>query len=432
MLDELKKNVETEIEILKEIAIYMRRLDYASGAEARIIYTTIGSLKNALKILNNSIPDLIDNVGFAKKLSGKEKSSDLENVTYRRIDSDLNVVLKSKDRERFLKELSISESLIRKIKKKETEEKERFAEFKAARGYVKLSNKFFLEKSKELIEKNYFSSLSINIKKANLDILFEAYVAMLLFTTVISIFVGFLLFVFLLFFNIGFTWPIIGLYTGGFLIRLAQTFWIPFVVPIATFLILYLYPSTERTSISKKIDQELPFAVIHMSAISGSGIEPSEIFKIIGFSKEYPYLRREMRKVLNQINLYGYDLLTALTNVSKSSPSAKLSELFSGLATTIGSGGGLQEYFERRAESLLIDYRLEREKYTKVAETFMDIYISVVIAAPMILMLLLVMMSITGFQSGFTTQQITLLIIGVIAIINTLFLVFLEAKQPIY
>ena len=169
-----------------------------------------------------------------------------------------------------------------------------------------------------------------------------------------------------------------------------------------------------------------------MSAISGSGIEPSEIFKIIGFSKEYPYLRREIRKVLNQINLYGYDLLTALTNVSKSSPSAKLSELFSGLATTIGSGGGLQNYFEKRAESLLIDYRLEREKYTKVAETFMDIYISVVIAAPMILMLLLVMMSITGFQSGFTPQQITLLIIGVIAIINTLFLVFLEAKQPTY
>ena len=172
MLDELRKNVDTEIEILREIASYMRRLDYANGAEARIIYTTIGSLRNTLKILNNSIPDLIDDVGFAKKLSEKEKSSGLENITYRRIDSDLNVVLKSKDRERFLKELSISESLIRKIKKKEAGEKERFAEFKAARGYVKLSNKLFLEKSKELIEKNYFSSLYIEIKKANLDILF--------------------------------------------------------------------------------------------------------------------------------------------------------------------------------------------------------------------------------------------------------------------
>jgi flagellar protein FlaJ len=182
----------------------------------------------------------------------------------------------------------------------------------------------------------------------------------------------------------------------------------------------------------KKIDQEIPFAVIHMSAISGSGIEPSEIFKIIGLSKEYPNLRKEIRKVMNQINLYGYDLVTALNNAARSSPSEKVSELFTGLATSISSGANLSEFFEKRSESLLLSYRLEREKYTKTAETFMDIYISVVIAAPMILMLLLVMIGVSGIEVGFSTTGMTFLIILVLSFVNVLFIGFLHLKQPTY
>ena len=203
-------------------------------------------------------------------------------------------------------------------------------------------------------------------------------------------------------------------------------------MPLATFFVLYYYPSTERDSLAKRIDQELPFAVIHMSSISGSGIEPTQIFKIIGLNREYPFLRKEIRKVLNQINLYGYDLVTALNNVSKTTPSTKLSELFSGLSTTITSGGNLGEFFAKRADSLLVTYRLEREKYTKIAETFMDIYISIVIAAPMILMILLVLISLSSYDVGLSTGQLTALIIGVMGVINVIFIFILHLKQPRY
>mgnify|MGYP001588457759 FL=1 len=290
----------------------------------------------------------------------------------------------------------------------------------------------FLNKSIEYINKGYFRSLAIQIKKANLDVLLESYVAMMILTSLLSFAVGIFLVIFLLFFSIGFVWPIVSFYEGSILLRLVKVIGLIIIVPAATFFALYIYPSTERSSIARRIDQELPFAVIHMSAISGSGIEPSEIFKIIGLTREYPALRREIRKVLNQINLYGYDLVTALNNVSKSTPSEKLSELFGGLSTTIYSGGSLQTFFEKRAETLLISYRLEREKFTKVAETFMDIYISVVIAAPMILMLLLIMISVSGISVGFGPGQISLLIILVISLMNILFLAFLHVKQPSY
>lgn len=432
MIEILKKNVDTEIDMLREISHYTNRLEFASNLERKQLLEVIGALRESMKMINNAIPELVNSVPHDNKLPSRTDKVNLQQVTFRRQSDEISVGLQVKDKERFLKELSISENLVRRLRKREVVKDEKFDEFKAARGYLKVSNRFFLETAVKYIKQGYFKPLYGELKKANVDILFEAYVAMMFFTTLLSIFAGIFITIILLFFNFGIDWPFVSIYSGSFLGRLTAIFWIPLAVPVLTFLALYVYPMTEKSSIAKKIDSELPFAVIHMSAISGSGIAPSEIFRIIGLSREYPFLRREIRKVLNQINLYGYDLVTAIGNVAKSTPSTKLAELFNGISTTINSGGDLSEFFEKRAETLLANYQLEREKFTRVAETFMDIYISVVIAAPMILMLLLVMISLTGIETGFSTNGLAILIILFIALINIFFLGFLQIKQPTY
>ncbi len=169
-----------------------------------------------------------------------------------------------------------------------------------------------------------------------------------------------------------------------------------------------------------------------MGSISGSGVEPTQIFRIVGLSKEYPHTKGEIRKVINQINVYGYDLITALKNIARITPSQKLSELLGGMASAITSGGNMRTFFEKRAETLLLNYRIERENFTKVAETFMDLYISIVIATPMILLLLLVMISVSGIGVGLGVNQMTLLIIFIVAIVNIVFLWILSIRQPSY
>ena len=167
-----------------------------------------------------------------------------------------------------------------------------------------------------------------------------------------------------------------------------------------------------------------------MSSISGSMIEPSNIFKIIISTGEYPNIKKEFTKILNEINIYGLDLVSALRNCSFNCPSSKLAELYNGLATTINSGGNLPEFFDKRSQSLLFEYKIEREKYTKSVEPFMDVYISVVIAAPMILMLLLMMMKMTGLGIQMSGGLITLSIVSGVSMINVVFLMFLKLKQP--
>ncbi|MEK9184878.1 MAG: type II secretion system F family protein, partial [Patescibacteria group bacterium] len=222
----------------------------------------------------------------------------------------------------------------------------------------------------------------------------------------------------------------ITLVKGNLFNRFLKIFWIIFAVPISTFWFMFFYPSMEKKSAGNRIDQELPFATIHMAAVSGSMIDPTNIFKIIIATGEYGSLEKEFVKLINEINIYGYDLVGALRRSAFNSPSKKLSELFNGLATTITSGGNLPEFFEKRSQSLLFEYRLEREKYTRSAETFMDIYISVVIAAPMILMLLFIMMSVSGLGISMGPGMISFLMILGVSMINVLFLTFLNLKQP--
>lgn len=414
MIEELKKGINNEIEILREIAIFSKRIESADFAEKKLFSEGIASLRAEMKSVNDSIPEMLNDIFTGEKEMPKSEFIEIERTGQKKSGIESGRIMPVVEKtEEYLKGLEINEGFLKKLKKKKSSEAEEVESFQKSRGYLRLSNKIFFKTATNLIKKGYFSSLPQELKKSNLDILFGTYVAMMFLSVLLSFFVAVLATFALLAFGFG----------------ILTVVWLPLAVPLGVFFILYYYPTAEKKSISTRIDEELPFAVIHMNSISGSGIEPSEIFKIIGLSKDYPFLRKEIRKILNQINIYGYDLVTALNNVSKTTANQKLAELFLGLSTTINSGGGLSEFFQKRADTLLVSYKLEKERSIKMAETFMDIYISVVIAAPMILMLMLLMISISGIEIGLTPYQMTFVTIGGVALINIVFLGYLQTKQ---
>ena len=264
-------------------------------------------------------------------------------------------------------------------------------------------------------------TLSIELKKANIPIIANTYVSMMLLSTVLSFFLCLAALIALLVFYIG---------TDAAL-SIIKFSWLVLLIPLLTFFAVYFYPSSEKKAAEKRIDEELPFVAIHMSSIAGSGLEPTNIFRIISQSRENPYTSKEIRKLLNMINFYGMDLVSALRDAARISPNRKLSERFNGLATTISTGGSMTEFLDKRAETLLFDFKLEKEKNTRMAETFMDIYISVAVAAPMMLVLLLVLMGISGISTFLTNPAVmAFAIVMAISLLNIIFLLFLHLKQP--
>lgn len=87
------------------------------------------------------------------------------------------------------------------------------------------------------------------------------------------------------------------------------------------------------------------------------------------------------------------------------------------------------KFFDKRSETLLFNHKIEEQKSAKAAETSMDLYISLGIATPMILMLLLMIMKISGLGIGMSVGTIALLVIMGVFLINVFFLTFLHLKR---
>ena len=459
----LKENLKQIKEIVREMYVFTNQLDMINNLETggkvsidikekNLLTGAIIALTNQLKILNNTIPELVGRITLYKKLETGQRDvgtiqapqipqvsafpqKKLIQVKYQPKPEEEKVFLTIDDKDRlaFLENLSKSNLSISQLKKKYAFEKP-ISTFGKPSAYAKISNRFFRDFSNKLVAKDYFKTLNKNLRKMNSPFVVGTYLSMIFFTISISFIASIFLFILLLFFKLGLTFPFLSIAEEHILIRFFKTFWMVIVIPLFTGLFMYFYPLSEGRNLGSKIEQELPFVAIHMSAIATSGIEPLSIFKIILKSKEYKYSNMEFRKLMNLVNFHGLDLITALKKTALSCPSAKLKELLNGFATTMSSGGNLHDYLDKHADTLLFDYKLGREKYTKSSETFMDIYISVAIAAPMILLMLFVIMGSTGTLNtfmGLSTEMLSFLIILIISLLNIIFLIFLKLKQPV-
>lgn len=60
----------------------------------------------------------------------------------------------------------------------------------------------------------------------------------------------------------------------------------------------------------------------------------------------------------------------------------------------------------------------------------MDIYISIMIAAPMILTLLLVLLNVSNINIGLSLNAMTAILLLIVGFINIVFIIFINIKQP--
>jgi len=429
MFEDLKKNLEQE----KRIIMDMHSIETSfktDKANEKFYISSLQSLVQQLRLLNKAVPSLLKEgsplkkfmegdkdkkrVEKSKKIIKKEEKPNVVKMSYVSPSTKEKkfITIDAKDKKKFLEKLRLSENGLAGLKKVERK-KVGAVTVRKPSIFARYANKYFLRYSEKLAPR--FINLERNLKKSNMRFMLRTYISMALFSSVIAFFVGFLIY--------------------GLLLAVSLNYfihvWIPFVVVGAVMFGFYTYPMSEASSVQKRIAQELPFVTIHMAAIAGSNIEPTKIFRIIASSKEYPTIGAEVRKVVSQIEIYGYDLVTSLKNVAGRTSNKELSELFSGLATNIMGGGELKTYLEKKAENFLLDYKLERQKYADLAGTFMDVYISILIAAPLVLMMMFIVMNVAGLGlGGMSITFLLFLSIGGIAVANIVFLIVLNIKQP--
>jgi flagellar protein FlaJ len=431
-IDALKANILQERKILEDILVVNEELRNAKNEEEKNFFSTaLDSLLSQAKIINDSLPTIIASISLPKlEFTPLPKQNVLKPIQT----STGVIMLKKEEKAKFMQELMVEKDVMNKLKKMRVQKVEaKEQDYKQVGAFTVISSRLFSNAAYSLADSSLFKKLKEDLRKANMYYLPSTYIAMALFSMLIVFVLTFVFGIFNALFSIvtSGTIPTLQMVPAAEIpLKLLKNIGLSFLLPFIVIGGFMMYPSSQASSISKKIQNELPFTTIYMSSIAGSGVEPRKIFSILATSQEYPAIGGEMKKVINQVNLYGYDLVTALKNIAKSTSSEKFGGLLNGIATNIVSGGDLRAYLDKRAADTLLEYKLERKKYSSMAETAMDMYIGIAIATPMIFMVLLIVMNATGMGFGLDMTTLSFMIIGGIAALNVGFLVFLQIRQP--
>ena len=160
---------------------------------------------------------------------------------------------------------------------------------------------------------DFFKQLYNSLRLANIRILSNTYVNIMLLSSMLVSLLSFMFF-------------------GTFFYFLGQPMMLVFVKSLImtliaasiTLITFYIYPQSKIKARRRNINANLPFAINHMSAIAASGVSPAKMFNLIAQSSEYGDVSIELEKIVEYNDLFGYDLTTAIKSVSATCPSPSL------------------------------------------------------------------------------------------------------------
>jgi flagellar protein FlaJ len=266
-----------------------------------------------------------------------------------------------------------------------------------------------------------FKSIKPHLKGSGLKYLLKAWVSMIFMTTFLAYIasvVGFVVFIILFGFD--------------FITSIYYVIFGPVLVASLTFMIMYIYPMQKAKSVKKSIEENLPFALIHMNSVVSSGIPPEFMFELLSKFKDYGEVSKQAKLIVRNIKMFGMSSVNAIKHVSDRTPSPIFKEILSGISNTIEKGGNLPSFLKTMTEKALFEYRMKREQYNRTLAMLSDVYTAVLIAAPLMMLTALVMMNMIGGDFfGLTVPDVIAMMTWVVIPgLNIFFIALIHTSYP--
>jgi flagellar protein FlaJ len=244
-----------------------------------------------------------------------------------------------------------------------------------------------------------------NLYKAGVKITFQAYLGLMAFSTLLALIVGFV-FSFLIFsirlpFGPALIFSIVAAMMAG----------------IATFGFCYSYPVLAISSKVRKIESNLPLTANFMAVLASSGMPPERIFRSLANVGDEFGVGDEMRRAIADTELMGLDLNDALKRAAVKSASRKFGSMLDGIVTTSHMGGDLASFLRDESEKAKKLRVTSMKSFLDSLAGMAEVYVSFMIALPLVLVVMLSVMSFLGGGSmlaGMDPQTVLLMMTFVV------------------
>jgi flagellar protein FlaJ len=188
-----------------------------------------------------------------------------------------------------------------------------------------------------------------------------------------------------------------------------------------------VYPRIRAWERKGKINLNLPYAIGYISAMASIGVYPYTIFKKLSEADEtYGEVSNELKLLVRDVELLGFDFITSLKKLVATTPSVKMRSFLQGAVTTALSGGEMGTYFVNTATEYMEERRNEYERFIDTLGVFAEFYVIGMVMAPL---LLVVVLSVMVFLGGASLEGLAAIIYLIIPLGSMSFVVLLGTLE---
>jgi archaeal flagellar protein FlaJ len=258
--------------------------------------------------------------------------------------------------------------------------------------------------------------LAERLKQAGMDVTPGMYYSVTVVSTALGVAValGFSLLLFAVLLRIPNWYPYVALIT---VVTLAA------VIGGSRFLI-----STRIANRKEQLDRELPFTLSELSVLASTGMSPISLIRRMAQRDHDPAMTLEFKRLIYRTDVEGKDLITALAETAKQSPSQSVRESFWDLANMIHQGGNLDEYLRSKSDDVLKLKRFAQKEFIERLSTFLDMYVSLVLVGVLMIAVAAFLINALGSTAaGLNANELLLLLtFGLVPVAVTMTIIMIS------
>lgn len=201
-------------------------------------------------------------------------------------------------------------------------------------------------------------------------------------------------------------------------------------IVFGTGLVLWLsYPIMRRRGYRSKLENQLAYSFGILGVLAAAGMNLERLFERIATSESNPVLADLANRFLRNIRVFGLDTQTALTEVSRHSPSEAFAKMLGSIGVAHKTTGSIHDLVMFESARLLQEKRDKLRKTIGSLAVMAELYITVVVVGPIIFIVMFAIFSVLpgGKHEINPVSFINLIVFIGVPVLSVMFVLLLDS-----
>ncbi|KPV63495.1 MAG: flagellar assembly protein J [Candidatus Bathyarchaeota archaeon BA2] len=208
-----------------------------------------------------------------------------------------------------------------------------------------------------------------------------------------------------------------------------------FLVPLPVYIMIgfMVTPMCRASERAGSLEREVPFAATYITVMASGGIPPYMSFKRLADVELLPATRKEARRLIRDVEIFGVDPLTALESAAKKNPLDIFRDFVAGYASTVIIGGDVIHFLETKAHDIFKTRSLRVKAAAERLGMLLESFIIIMVLMSLCFYILFSVESIysTGMEMGSGVIMYTYVFTPLLSIVFIYLAHSMQPKTPI-